>query len=196
LWLFEGLFSSRERRAPELFVVGWGEHVQGRVAALAVVEGLDVLEHGGLELEPGRPAAAVDELLLERGEEALGDALSYASPSEPIEIAIPAWRAARPNARLTYWPGSRGPCNYVRGPRKDGIAIDSVPKRTVLRRNHVFGAGDDGFDVQSRTTKLSRNRAVGNADLGIEAVRGLIDGGGNRASGNGNPLECTNVFCA
>jgi transposase len=29
-------------------------------------------------------------------------ALSYASPREPIETAIPAWPAARPNARLTY----------------------------------------------------------------------------------------------
>ena len=43
------------------------------MAALAVVEGLDVLEHGGLKLEPARPAAAVDELFLERGEERLGD---------------------------------------------------------------------------------------------------------------------------
>jgi hypothetical protein len=31
-------------------------------------------------------------------------ALSYASPREPIETAIPASRAARPNARLTYCP--------------------------------------------------------------------------------------------
>jgi len=36
---------------------------------------------------------------------------------------------------------------------------------------------------------------VRNADLGIEAVFGVIDGGGNRARANGNPLECTNVFC-
>ena len=43
------------------------------MAAPAVVERLDVLEHGGLQLEPGRPAAAVDELLLERREERFGD---------------------------------------------------------------------------------------------------------------------------
>jgi hypothetical protein len=97
------LISSTERRERELFVFCWREHVERGVAALAVVERLDVLEHGGLELEPGGPVAAVDELLLERGEEALGDALSYASPSEPIEIAIPLCRAARPKARLTYW---------------------------------------------------------------------------------------------
>jgi hypothetical protein len=43
------------------------------VPALAVVERLDVLEHGRLQLEPVRPGAAVDELLLEGREEGLGD---------------------------------------------------------------------------------------------------------------------------
>ncbi len=33
-----------------------------------------------------------------------------------------------------------------------------------------------------------------NADLGIEAPD-AIDGGGNRASGNGNPLQCVGVAC-
>src|SRR5829696_1201878 len=45
-----------------LLVLSRGEHAEGGVAALAVVERLDVLEHGGLELEPRRPCAAVDEL--------------------------------------------------------------------------------------------------------------------------------------
>jgi hypothetical protein len=35
-----------------------------------------VLEHGGLELEPRRPAAAVDELLLERAKNVSATALS------------------------------------------------------------------------------------------------------------------------
>jgi hypothetical protein len=39
------------------------------------------------------------------------------------------------------------------------------------------------------------NIANQNQDLGIEAVPGVIDGGGNRAAGNGNPLQCTNVLC-
>src|SRR5215218_1737616 len=56
-----------------LLVLSRGDHAERGVAALAVVERLDVLEHRGLELEPGRPSAAVDELLLERGEERLGD---------------------------------------------------------------------------------------------------------------------------
>jgi len=42
---------------------------------------------------------------------------------------------------------------------------------------------------------LTRNTANDNGDFGIEAVLGVTDGGGNKASGNGNPLQCLNVFC-
>ena len=34
------------------------------------------------------------------------------------------------------------------------------------------------------------------ADSGIEAVPGVTDGGGNRASGNGQPAQCLGVVCA
>ena len=44
-------------------------------------------------------------------------------------------------------------------------------------------------------TTLRANTANNNGDLGIEAVPGVRDAGGNRASGNGNPLQCLNVFC-
>jgi hypothetical protein len=39
------------------------------------------------------------------------------------------------------------------------------------------------------------NSANNNGDLGIESIEGTIDGGGNRAGGNGNPLQCVNVVC-
>jgi hypothetical protein len=32
-------------------------------------------------------------------------------------------------------------------------------------------------------------------DFGIDAEPGRTDLGGNSASGNGNPLQCRNVFC-
>jgi hypothetical protein len=66
---------------------------------------------------------------------------------------------------------------------------------SFLKRNVAVGAGDDGFDIQSRTGKLTGNRALRNHDLGIQAVRGVIDGGGNRASGNGDPRQCINIVC-
>jgi hypothetical protein len=68
-------------------------------------------------------------------------------------------------------------------------ALNARP-HNLLKGNVAAGAGDDGFDVESRTTQLTGNRAVGNADLGIEAVRGVTDGGDNRASGNGVPRQC------
>jgi hypothetical protein len=65
-----------ERMELELFVRDWCAHPEHRVPALAVVERCDVLEHGGPQLEPRRPAAAVDELFLESGEERLRRRLS------------------------------------------------------------------------------------------------------------------------
>ncbi len=41
---------------------------------------------------------------------------------------------------------------------------------------------------------LAKNSADRNADLGIDA-QGVIDGRGNRARGNGNPLQCIGVSC-
>jgi hypothetical protein len=82
----------------------------------------------------------------------------------------------------------------------DGIAVgtDGTPglvTDTLVLRNRAIGAGDDGFDVESAATTLTRNGAFRNHDLGIEAVPGVTDGGGNKAAGNGDPRQCTNVFC-
>ena len=66
---------------------------------------------------------------------------------------------------------------------------------TVLRRNIAIGAKGDGFHVENRATRLAKNRARRNADLGIDAVQGVIDGGGNRAGGNGDGRQCVNVKC-
>jgi parallel beta-helix repeat protein len=85
--------------------------------------------------------------------------------------------------------------NVVRDSRKDGFVVVKKDHHSRLKHNVAKGAGDDGFDVQSRTTKLTKNRALRNADLGIEAVQGVNDGGGNRASGNGDARQCVNVKC-
>ena len=66
---------------------------------------------------------------------------------------------------------------------------------TLVARNFVSFAGDDGIDVNSASTTISGNLAVRNHDLGIEAVAGVTDGGGNKAFANGDPRECTNVAC-
>jgi parallel beta-helix repeat protein len=84
--------------------------------------------------------------------------------------------------------------NHLRG-NGDGVLVQTTALGTVLERNHALGSGDDGINVESPATTLTGNRADGNRDLGIEAVPGIVDGGRNRARGNGNPAQCLNVAC-
>jgi parallel beta-helix repeat protein len=85
--------------------------------------------------------------------------------------------------------------NLVRGSGADAFQVNAADDRSLLVGNVARGAEDDGFDIDDASTRLRNNRAIRNDDLGIEAVRGVIDGGRNKASRNGNPLQCTNVFC-
>jgi parallel beta-helix repeat protein len=86
--------------------------------------------------------------------------------------------------------------NLVRGSGADAFVVNAADDHSLLNGNIATGAGDDGFDIENTSTKLTRNRALRSAHLGIEAVPGIVDGGGNRASRNGNPLQCTNIFCS
>jgi parallel beta-helix repeat protein len=79
---------------------------------------------------------------------------------------------------------------------EDGIYVSSSASQTVVRGNTANDNGDDGIDVDSASTTLRDNVANDNDDLGLEAVAGVTDGAGNRASGNGNPAQCTGVACS
>ena len=85
--------------------------------------------------------------------------------------------------------------NRLRNGNRDGVIVKTTARHTVLERNRARGSRDDGFDVESETTTLTGNVARRNEDLGIQAVHGVIDGGGNRASGNGDSRQCVNVAC-
>lgn len=88
--------------------------------------------------------------------------------------------------------------NIVRRSAHDDIAINrehvGPVRHTRVAGNIVTGAGDDGIDADSASTTISDNLAVRNHDLGIEAIAG-VTGGGNHASGNGDPRQCTHVSC-
>jgi parallel beta-helix repeat protein len=86
--------------------------------------------------------------------------------------------------------------NVVRGSGKDAFVVRATDRHSLLKGNVAIGAKDDGFEIESRSAKLTGNEARRNGDLGIGAVRGVMDGGGNRASGNGDPRQCTNVVCS
>jgi parallel beta-helix repeat protein len=86
--------------------------------------------------------------------------------------------------------------NRVRASGEDGFVVNEKERHSLLWRNVALRSGDDGFDIVSDRVELARNRAVRNADLGIEAAPGAIDGGGNVARENGDPLQCTNILCS
>jgi Periplasmic copper-binding protein (NosD) len=85
--------------------------------------------------------------------------------------------------------------NVAFGSPVDGFHVPSGMTGTRLIGNLAVANGDDGFDVEAPGTRMRDNTADKNTDLGIEASAGVIDRGGNTASGNGNPLQCTGVFC-
>ena len=95
-----------------------------------------------------------------------------------------------------YRPWVEG--NFVYANEVDGIRLDCCGDRVI--GNRAIANGDDGIEVSFVSEILgpdlvSRNIANDNGDLGIESVAGVADGGGNRARGNGNALQCVNVIC-
>jgi parallel beta-helix repeat protein len=86
----------------------------------------------------------------------------------------------------------------------EGIAIGPETfggvLNTLIQHNVVTGAVDDGIQLIGpsfglETSTLTGNVTVHNGDFGIETVPGTIDGGGNHAAANGNPLQCLNITC-
>jgi parallel beta-helix repeat protein len=74
-----------------------------------------------------------------------------------------------------------------------GIAVSG--SSTLVSHNVAQRNRDDGIHVFGPGVIVERNRADDNRDLGIEADPGVVDGGGNKASGNDNPAQCVNVAC-
>jgi hypothetical protein len=137
-------------------------------------------------------------------EEGCGSALQVEEGSDNVISRNVVGRAPTGIAVEAYGPSTDGTVvsrNVVDSAYGDGISVDVVHPGgavtdTLIERNVVTRAGDDGIDVGGTSTTLTGNRAFDNSDLGIEAVDGVTDGGGNKAAGNGNPLQCTNVRCS
>jgi parallel beta-helix repeat protein len=75
----------------------------------------------------------------------------------------------------------------------DGIVV--YDPSSIVLHNVARGNGDDGIRVASAGIVVGHNQVTENRDLGIDAVPGVIDGGGNKGSGNGNPQQCVNITC-
>ena len=98
-----------------------------------------------------------------------------------------------------YSHGNRLRKNHISSNDGDGIWVFEGTHDNLIDHNVASRNGDDGidfdFDGVDTSIELRHNRVDWNGDLGIEAEGDVIDGGGNRAFGNGNPLQCLNVRC-
>ena len=84
--------------------------------------------------------------------------------------------------------------------QNSGIFVQDNSAGTLIEDNATNRNGmmfEHGIQVANNNpaTILRNNTANNNADLGIFAEAGVTDGGGNRATGNGNALQCMNVTC-
>jgi parallel beta-helix repeat protein len=68
---------------------------------------------------------------------------------------------------------------------------------TLIEKNFVSGFRNNGIQILNPESDyvVAKNRANFNGNYGIAVAPGTIDGGGNKARGNGNPAQCLNVFC-
>ena len=58
--------------------------------------------------------------------------------------------------------------NLVIGAGDDGYWVAPHDRRALLVRNVARASGDDGFDIESASARLMGNRALGSADAGVE----------------------------
>jgi parallel beta-helix repeat protein len=146
------------------------------------------------------------------------------SPRVLIQNNRISWSGTRSRATWADGIDARGPAvtvvaNSVRHSHDDGIDVNGAG--STIDGNNVAGSVHDGIDVDSQTATVQNNTSTGNGDdgigvghnaanvtirsnvtnsntdLGIQPIAGTaIDGGGNRASGNGDPRQCVRIACA
>jgi parallel beta-helix repeat protein len=78
----------------------------------------------------------------------------------------------------------------------DGIDIDGIG--TLIQQNTATGNGDDGIGIglHAERPTIRNNTASNNHDYGIQATPDTVDGGGNKARGNGAADQCEDVTCS
>jgi parallel beta helix pectate lyase-like protein len=146
------------------------------------------------------------------------------SPRVLIQGNRISWSGTRSHAAWADGVDARGAgvtvvANSVRHSNDDGIDVNGAG--ATIDGNNVAGSVHDGFDIDSATALVQNNTSTSNhddgigvgrnasnvtirsnvansnTDLGIQPIAGTaIDGGGNRASGNGDPRQCVRISCA
>ena len=179
------------RNSPAITIGGEAESNRNRVRRNEINDG------GGIVVGPGdrnviannRVVHASDGIAIEKGH---GNRVTRNRVAHSLGAGI----------RLAIRRPSLGPVrtvvarNRVRASSEDGFLVNAKARRGRLSGNVALRSRDDGFDIVSDRIRIARNRADHNGDLGIEANPGAIDGGGNEAHDNGDPLECRYILCS
>ena len=81
----------------------------------------------------------------------------------------------------------------------DGIVVGAdftVQSRdNLIVRNRISHNRHNGLELRRPGNTVTRNTANFNGNLGIDAVAGTVDGGHNKARGNGNLAQCVGISC-
>ena len=82
-----------------------------------------------------------------------------------------------------------------RDSRGDGFLVGRKERHSLLKRQRRHGG--EGRRLRHREPLDDADPEPGGKKrrLGIDAVLSVIDGGGNRAHGNGDPRQCVNIVC-
>jgi parallel beta-helix repeat protein len=86
--------------------------------------------------------------------------------------------------------------NTVQSNGNYGIQSFSGSTGNLFLRNVSNENNADGIHVDDPGNTITGNQADMNFDFGIFAVAGNTDGGGNTATGNGQPAQCVGVVCS
>jgi CSLREA domain-containing protein len=88
--------------------------------------------------------------------------------------------------------------NTASGNSGDGISVDATAPAgsgNLIDRNTANSNSGDGISVNAAVHTIVGNVANANDGWGMLVVPGNVDGGGNAASGNAEPTQCSGVAC-
>ena len=171
---------------------GFGMHVSG---SLGTVIERNSVAGGGIGITGGAHALVVRNSISESPN--YGLQVVDASDHAVIRNLVTRNRVGISAVDSAYY--TRVERNSVHANLEDGILVDCCESAVI--GNLANANGDDGIEVtfggseEFGPDEVTRNTANHNGGLGIKSLPGVIDGGGNRAFGNGNPLQCLNVSC-
>jgi parallel beta-helix repeat protein len=86
--------------------------------------------------------------------------------------------------------------NTMDGNLQGGIWVDGGATGNTVARNAARGNDGDGLTVEGADSVVGGNLARLNNGWGIYAAPGVVDGGGNGASGNAEPAQCYLIVCS